>query len=351
MKRLIVVALLGSLLLVLPTAADTPRDAEAIWKEYQAIKMPALDREKVNDLGYIREYSEARRQAADKQNELALEFYKAAPNDKRALQLMVLRWRYMAIGDREQAEKEIAEFVEKATDPEVKATVLYQRALMAVNTARPDLAKGQEEAEAFIKAYPKDERGASLLTMLAMHSSGASARQLYERIIIDYPDSRAAKMAGGHLRRADGVGKPFKLEFTDAMTGQPVSIAALHGKVVVVDFWATWCGPCVAEMPKMKELYSKYKDQGVEFIGISLDQPGEGLTALKKFVTDNEIAWPQYYQGDGWDSQFSQSWGVNSIPALFVVDAEGHLASTEARGGLDSIIAELIKKRDENKAG
>ena len=68
---------------------------------------------------------------------------------------------------------------------------------------------------------------------------------------------------------------------------------------MVIDFWATWCGPCVAEMPKMKELYAKYRDKGVEFIGVSLDQPKEqgGLDKLKKFVKENEIAWPQYYQG------------------------------------------------------
>jgi thiol-disulfide isomerase/thioredoxin len=351
MKRLLVVALLASLILALPTAAETPREAEAIWKEYQSVQMPAFDREKISDQAYLIKYSAARRQAMEKQNELALEFYKAAPNDKRAVQLMLARWRNMSLGGREQAEKEIADFLEKTTDPDAKATVLYQRAMNAVNTARPDLAKGREDAEAFIKTYPKDERGASLLTMLAMRSTGPAARELYERIAADYAGTRTAKMAEGHLRREDGVGKPFELSFTDAMTGQPVSISALRGKVVVVDFWATWCGPCIAEMPKMKELYSKYKDQGVEFIGVSLDQPGDGLTELKKYVTDNEVAWPQYYQGGGWDSQFSMSWGINSIPALFIVDAEGNLYSTEARSRLDSIIPELIKKRDENKPG
>ena len=97
----------------------------------------------------------------------------------------------------------------------------------------------------------------------------------------------------------------------------------------------------------MKELYAKYKDKGVEFIGVSLDQPKEegGLDKLKKFVAEEKIAWPQYYQGKGWESEFSMSWGINSIPCMFVVDTEGKLYSVEARGKLEELIPELLKKK------
>lgn len=128
-------------------------------------------------------------------------------------------------------------------------------------------------------------------------------------------------------------------------------MAKLKGKVVVLDFWATWCGPCVAEMPHMKDLYRTLKGEGVEFIGISLDQPEEkgGLTALKEYVHKNEVPWPQYYQGKGWDGDFSRAWGINSIPALFVVDADGKLASVNARGNIEEIVRKLIAKRDAKK--
>ena len=121
----------------------------------------------------------------------------------------------------------------------------------------------------------------------------------------------------------------------------------LKGKVVVIDFGATWCGPCAAELPHMKELYGKYHDQGVEFIGVSLDRPEMqgGLESLKKFVKEYEIPWPQYYQGNGWESEFSQSWGIRSVPTIFVVDSAGKLRSINARDQIDELIPALLKKR------
>ena len=70
---------------------------------------------------------------------------------------------------------------------------------------------------------------------------------------------------------------------------------SLKGKVVVIDFWATWCGPCIGELPRMKQLYAEYHDKGVEFIGVSLDAPKDqgGLDKLKNFVAENTVEWPQ----------------------------------------------------------
>ena len=83
----------------------------------------------------------------------------------------------------------------------------------------------------------------------------------------------------------------------------------------------------------MKELYAKYRDRGVEFIGVSLDLSEKQNNKLKAFVAKNEITWPQYYQGNGWESEFSRSWGVNSVPHFVLIDAQGNLAVTNARLG------------------
>jgi thiol-disulfide isomerase/thioredoxin len=173
-----------------------------------------------------------------------------------------------------------------------------------------------------------------------------------KRLEKDYPDSPAVKGLAGERKQREAVGKPFAIEFTEATKGTQISMAGLKGKVVVIDFWATWCGPCIAEMPKMKKLYAEYKDKGVEFIGVSLDAPKEegGLDKLKKYVADNQIEWPQYYQGNGWESDFSMGWGINAIPCVFLIDADGNLATTQARGKLEELIPEYLEKAKAKKS-
>jgi thiol-disulfide isomerase/thioredoxin len=350
MKKLVLPACILGLLMIASLRAEPPREASEILKEYGDVKLPAVDAAKVKDPAYVRSYLEQRAEAVEKQNRLALELFRAAPDHPRAAALMSTRWANMSNGrDSAAAMAEMDQFLKDHPDSTLKSQVLYSRA--AATLSNPQTASNPQKSlaavEDFIQANPKDERGAGLLSMVAMRSRDKDeGLRLQKRIVADYPGSRAAKMAEGSIRRAEDIGKPFDLSFDDAIHGQSVSIKGLQGKIVVIDFWATWCGPCVAELPKMKELYAKYKEQGIEFIGVSLDQPNGGLEKLKDFVAENAIDWPQYFMGKGWDSEFSQSWGINSIPCVFIVDASGNLYSTEARGKLDQLVPELLKKRD-----
>jgi thiol-disulfide isomerase/thioredoxin len=351
MNRFLVAAAASGLLLSAALAADPPREASAILKEYASVKMPVVNPAKVKEPDYIRSYFEERKQAQDKQDALALELFQAHPDHPEVTELMVQRWGHMRSPPNlrvDLALEEMEKFLKDWPDSKTKDDVLYQRAAALAASDRPEAQKN-EAIEEFIRAAPKDDRGAELLMAAAEGAADKEGRlKIYRRIVADYVGSFETKTAAGSIRQIEAIGKPFELSFNDAISGQSVSIKELVGKVVVIDFWATWCGPCVAEMPTMKELYAKYKPQGVEFIGVSLDSPESmgGLDKLKAFVKENGITWPQYYQGRGWESEFSGSWGISGIPTLFILDAEGRLYSTEAREELRTLIPELIKKRD-----
>jgi len=113
------------------------------------------------------------------------------------------------------------------------------------------------------------------------------------------------------------------------VNGDKVDLAAMKDKVVLLDFWATWCGPCVAELPNVKQAYAEYHAKGFEIIGISLDSE---KSTLKDFIKENEMPWPQYFDGKGWENELAQEYGVNSIPAVFLVK-NSKVIATDVRGG------------------
>ena len=324
-------------------------DAEKMLAAIKALEPPPLDRSRLNEVNYIVAFTKEHQAQSSDRDALIKEFYRKFPNHPQAFKYMSMRWQALKMSGK--ADAVLAEIDQiLAADPPAaqRADLLFARAVIPVNDARRTGSTTAAAAaiDEFIKEFPKDERGASLLmNMATADSDSPRATAILKRVVKDYGDTPTGKTAQGKLRQTEAIGRPVELSFTDAISGKPIAMADLKGKIVVLDFWATWCKPCVAEMPEIKKLYAEYKDKGVEFIGVNLDDPGDGLAKLKDFVAQNGIAWPQYYQGNGWQSAFSREWGVNSIPSVFVVDAAGNLYSTEARGKVANIIDTLLAKR------
>ena len=122
--------------------------------------------------------------------------------------------------------------------------------------------------------------------------------------------------------------RPFPITAKD-LSGRPLSLAQYQGKVVLLDFWATWCGPCVGEMPNVIAAYKKYHAQGFDVVGISLDQDKGSLTS---FLKQNKMPWRQVFDGKGWGSQVPRKYGVAAIPFGLLVGRDGRIAAVEVRG-------------------
>jgi thiol-disulfide isomerase/thioredoxin len=119
------------------------------------------------------------------------------------------------------------------------------------------------------------------------------------------------------------------------------SLAAFKGKVVLLDFWSTWCVPCVKEMPNVKRLYDRFKGKDFVLLGISLDSD---RSALNSFLRKNGIDWPILFDGKGWKNRIAVLYDVRSIPFTVLVDRSGVVRKVGLRGTeLENAIAAMLQ--------
>lgn len=233
----------------------------------------------------------------------------------------------------------------------------------AGKTAETDLDENLVAINGLIQKYLHDgnrEQVARLYLLDAhIYADGlkdpARARAIWIQIMRDFPGTLAARGAAISIAKLDAqaatepdpsipagleVGQRFPdFKVTD-FAGQPLSLAAHRGRVTMIDFWATWCGPCREELPNVIATYNRHYLQGFDIIGVSLDEDNNALAA---FIRARGIVWPQYFDGRGWNNALAKNYNVDSIPMDYLLDRHGIIIGKGLRGeALEAAVARAV---------
>ena len=209
----------------------------------------------------------------------------------------------------------------------------------------------EQEYEALTRTAATENRtnyfGAMILAQqLAYDLSGA---ELLDEIALFPEELQRTELLAELKERAEqklktDIGQPYIDVAQKDADGNVVTLASVIGnpavKYTLLDFWASWCGPCMGEVPALKEAYAAYHDKGFEIFGVSLDNNKERWTAA---IENNGMNWIHVSDLQGWQNAAAAEYGVRSIPANFLIDAEGKIVATGLRGDeLKAKIAELL---------
>jgi thiol-disulfide isomerase/thioredoxin len=344
--------LLASVLPLLLNAAEQKppgpaADAETDWKELEnegrSVSPPAEWQQNAPSSGEIEKFKAGEAQRLAKAAAHAKEFQSRFPDSPHAQEAAHKEYDLLQgaaqLGNTNVIARLDALDQAKANDPKAaegervaaRLSLLNRVFLSKLDTDRTAaIAEVEKGARALLKEYPGRQEPYEMLMFVAREADPEKSRQIAKEVTQSKASPELKEAAQAMLTKLEAVGKPVPIKFK-AVDGRDVDLAKLHGKVVLVDFWATWCGPCVGEVPNVVAAYEKLHPKGFEIVGISFDAD---KGALERFVKAHKMTWPQYFDGKRWDNDFGKQFGIEGIPTMWLVDKKGNLRDLNAREAL-----------------
>ena len=253
------------------------------------------------------------------------------PDDRRFFDLHpMLVVLYTKVGDEQSADAMI-ERLKSGTVPDIQG---YRMVLRILGEAKlyEELLEIFKAAEQQYQQHPDEGR---ILVRLAY---------IYEKL-------GNVELAEVYNRKSDPKYELWGKLVTDFsatdLNGNPISLQEYRGKVVLLDFWAVWCSPCLAEMPNLKRVYATYKDQGFDIIGVSLD---DEESVLRDYIKENDIQWRQIFDNARGEDSLVRQYDIHGIPEPWLIDRDGKLISHKARAEeLEQLVVEALKDKSANR--
>jgi len=331
-------------------ASDLARfkTADELWKHLEMVRTTALQGSREEVLRKVRTWLET-----------AEAFVKRHPQDPRRwdakLIAVTIRGQLAQLSGRSDegavpARKEI-ESVLNAADASAEAKgeaafLLLMLEARSVNRGAPHtLPPFHRAAAEYLQAHPSHARAVEVAGMqlqLIETTNAPGAENILKQLAV-HPNEAISAQAKAAIALREKLAalksKPVELKFT-ALDGAEIDLGKLRGKVVLIDFWASWCGPCIAEMPNVVRTYEKLRERGFVVLGISLDQD---KAAMEKTMQKLGMTWPQHFDGKGWENEISSAFGIRSIPTTWLIDKKGMLREGSVRGeALEPAVEKLL---------
>ncbi|MGO8838060.1 MAG: TlpA family protein disulfide reductase [Limisphaerales bacterium] len=230
----------------------------------------------------------------------------------------------------------------KSTEPDLASNLAEYDALYARHKGEKSEAAAQillAKANLYTQVLKDPEKAVAVLKQFQHDFPEVQINGNTDKLIEDL--QRAAEVKKIQSSLVEGA--PFPGFDEKDINGKPLSIANYKGKVVLVDFWATWCPLCLVELPNVMATYNKYHDQGFEVIGISLD---EDRQQLERFLKTKAMTWPQYNDGLYWKTKLAVKYGIEQLPSNYLLDGKGTIIGRNLMGdALGAAVAKALASK------